>query len=291
MDSPRSNSIPAEWKQFDVDNLQGNVLILGGTDTGKTTLTRYITDRLIDTGQPLAHLDGDPGQGELGPPCTMSCRVYGKDTKLIANHQWFVGSVTPRGHMLSVLVGAKRLVEKVRSENVQVLVYDTTGLVNPEGGGHYLKQSKIELLNPSTIIALQNKDELEPILAPVRRTSSIQLIECSASDSARTRDTNERRKYRAKRFSEVFSDCGSLAVPVDSLPVWPRSQFERHRLVALTEESGFVISLGIVERFHSNDETVILKTPLETLDGVSSLKIGAIYLDPVTFRDQQAPKP
>jgi polynucleotide 5'-kinase involved in rRNA processing len=41
---------------------------------------------------------------------------------------------------------------------------DTTGLVDPSQGGKALKQWKIELRAPTTVIGLQRRQELEPIL-------------------------------------------------------------------------------------------------------------------------------
>jgi len=47
----------------------------------------------------------------------------------------FVGSITPQGHMLPVLVGAARLAKAAVEYGAEVVVYDTSGLVDVSRGG------------------------------------------------------------------------------------------------------------------------------------------------------------
>ena len=61
-----------EWESIDPAQLQGIVMVVGGSDVGKTTFSRYLYSRLKRTTKAVAYLDGDPGQGRLGPPTTMT---------------------------------------------------------------------------------------------------------------------------------------------------------------------------------------------------------------------------
>ena len=75
----------------------------------------------------------------------------------------FLGSTTPAGQILPVLVGGARLVRASRSAGSEV-VYDTTVLIDPNRGGTHLKLAKRGLLRPSVLFAMQRDRELDPLL-------------------------------------------------------------------------------------------------------------------------------
>ncbi|MCX6029221.1 MAG: Clp1/GlmU family protein, partial [Chloroflexi bacterium] len=64
--------IASSWHHLPAADLAGVILIVGAPDTGKSTLARYLYDRLTAAGRRVALLDGDPGQSTLGPPATMT---------------------------------------------------------------------------------------------------------------------------------------------------------------------------------------------------------------------------
>ena len=107
-------SIPDSWKKLDPKKLAGLTLIIGAPDTGKSTLARYLYDLLNQHSAPVAFVDGDPGQSVLGPPTTMTLGMNMEkivfSPKII--FRYFVSAVSPIGHMLDVLTGAARLIEK-----------------------------------------------------------------------------------------------------------------------------------------------------------------------------------
>ena len=99
-----------------------------------------------------------------------------------------MGAVSPRGHMLPLLVGAARLVDTAQAAGAETLIYDTTGLVDPAQGGTALKLAKIDLLRPAVLFALQRSNELESLLLPLRRSSRLRVIDLPLSPAVRVRD-------------------------------------------------------------------------------------------------------
>src|SRR5512136_2194612 len=109
-------------------------MVIGASDTGKSTLVRYLFQELCRADLKVAYLDGDVGQSTLGLPTTMTAALSsGPDDERFGPHglqvTYFVGSTTPRGHMLPVVVGAYRLQQKALALGAEVVVVDTTGLV------------------------------------------------------------------------------------------------------------------------------------------------------------------
>ena len=281
--------IPSAWEALLSEPLHGTVMVMGAPDTGKSTLAGYLYARLAAGGRRAACLDGDPGQTTLGPPATMTL-VMGAGTDYPPpGRRWrrFVGSVSPRGHMLPMLVGAAALVTVARNAGAHAIIYDTSGLVDPGQGGTALKLAKIDLLRPGTVIAIQREEELEPLLEPLRRFHWLRLHELRPSPAVEPRDPAVRRAHRADRFAAHFAGARPVLLRWDRLAVWPAPDFIFRQLVALEDSDGFVLGLGIVLGADARAREVTLLTPLASPDGVAALRLGALTIDARTYEDQK----
>jgi len=277
-------SIPPAWRRLDLAGLQGTLMILGDTDSGKTTFARYLFLELCHLGRRVAYLDGDVGQTTLGLPATMTVALGGKDgaptfPPIGPRAVFFVGAVSPRGHMLPVVVGAHKLQTWAHSQGAEVVLMDTTGMIDPAVGGGALKQWKIELLQPTTLFALARGAELEHILWPLRRRKDLRLCELSVVREVRWKSRERRIAHRAERFRRYFANAGPLSVSLDRLPVLGLGGTGRGRLLAFQDEDSFVVGLGVVEHLDPAQRTLSVRTPLSSLDGVTSLRMGDLRLD------------
>jgi len=287
-----SLDVPAAWTHIEPDTLRGALLIVGAPDTGKSTFARYLYRTLCPLRR-TAFLDGDPGQSVLGPPTTMTLTLgqAGRDVWPPHGQTWrrFVGAVSPRRHMLPLLVNAARLTQAAYAAGAEVVVYDTTGLVEPAQGGLNLKVAKIDLVQPSAVFAFQRDQELEGLLAPLRalaRQNRIRLFEFQPSAAVQPRDTAARQAHRAAQFARYFQSARALAVDWRSLAVLPSPQFIFQQLVALEDAAGFTQGLGLVELCAVPARQVTLRTPLASLHGSAALRLGDVTVDTRTFRDQ-----
>jgi polynucleotide 5'-hydroxyl-kinase GRC3/NOL9 len=287
--TPSQIDIPPAWEQITLSKLSGLVLVAGAPDTGKSTFARYLYRRLCSNHQRVAFIDGDIGQASLGPPTTMTLALSrpGDDSFPPAGPRFrsFVGSVSPRRHMLPMLVGAHRLVRKAEEASAGAIVFDTTGLVDPAYGGGELKRAKVELLRPSAIVGIQRRNELEHLLIPLRCSQRTRVIDLPASRAARRREITARRQCRADRFRDYFDGAVELEVAWRRLAVFPAPTFVPHHLIALEDSKGFTLGLGIVVASDSHDGTVTLHTPLTLLVSVDAVRLGSMTLDPHSFRE------
>jgi polynucleotide 5'-hydroxyl-kinase GRC3/NOL9 len=285
----RQPDIPHAWSCLELAHLRGTLMVIGAPDTGKSTFAQYLYRQLCAESRCVAYLDGDPGQSTLGPPTTMSLVISTNGDAAFPpqGKTWrsFVGAVTPRGHMLPVLVSAARLVQAAQAYGADTVIYDTSGLVSPAGGGINLKLSKIDLLRPSVVFALQREQELEPLLTPLRRSRRVRVVDLHPSSSIQLRNTLTRQAYRASQFAQYFRTARPLTVDWERLAVVPSPGFVFHRLAALEDADGFTLSLGIVQVADWRKKQIELLTP-KSLDGVDTLRLGDLTLDPQTFRDQ-----
>ena len=291
MDGGVCIDIPPAWERVTLSALSGTLLIVGAPDTGKSTFARYLYRRLCACHDRVAFVDGDIGQATLGPPTTMTLALgQGGDEAFPPagpRFRVFVGDVSPRGHMLPMLVGAHRLVQRADREGATAIVFDTTGFVDPAHGGGALKCAKVDLLRPSVVVGIQRGVELEHLLVPLRRSRRSRVIDLPPSGAAQRRGVPHRQEHRAARFGLYFRNARTLEVDWRHLAVFPTPAFSLGRLVALEDSEGFVRALGIVVARDLARGTVTLCTPLSTVVDVDAIRIGDLALDPRTFRESR----
>ncbi|MGQ9668325.1 MAG: Clp1/GlmU family protein [Anaerolineae bacterium] len=284
--------VPPLWASLHVSRWRGLVMLIGGADVGKSTLARYVCQELLRAGVRTAYLDGDPGQSTLGPPATMSLGTLELDNEgtVRCGKIWraFIGSVSPRGHMLQMLVAASKLVRIARSEGAEAIVYDTTGFVDRTAGGLNLKWAKINLLWPKIVVAFQRRDELESLLTPLRYSRRTPVITLEPSPYVQPRDLDARRAHRAALFARYFGQPAEHTIDTSRLAVFPPIPFVYNQLLALEDRAGFVRGLGILREVRPAGSLTIL-SPLTSLGGIALIHPGEICVDPCTFEDRRIP--
>ncbi|HEY7532795.1 MAG TPA: Clp1/GlmU family protein [Nitrospiraceae bacterium] len=284
----------------------GVTVVIGMSDSGKTTWLGVAARRLVQAGKfPVAIVDADIGQSTIGPPTTVglaflqenlspSFRIDGPP----CHGLFFVGSVSPLGHLLQILVGTKRLVDTaIRSGAGSVLV-DTTGLID-QGPGFQLKLRKIELLAPRHLVALQHGKELEPLLAMVAGRPGLRIHRLEISPSVRARMPAERVRYRAGRFSAYFLGAHRLVLDAKSLILlappgrrvkagdeWPLLQpglLSKDEmtglLVGLHDSANETIGLGKCEDSSQDNRHIYVRTPVAATAAIRILQLGNVYLN------------
>jgi polynucleotide 5'-hydroxyl-kinase GRC3/NOL9 len=284
-------NVPPQWDRIDLEALEGVVLVIGGMDLGKSFFSRYLYEKLRRNSNTVSFLDGDPGQGALGPPGTMTLAMSGEGEWGFPpeGRKWqvFVGSFSPVGHMLPVLVGAARLLSASRRAGGGTAIYDTTGLIDPGRGGGHLKLAKINLLQPSTVFAFQRSKELNYLLEPLRRSRRVTLVELRPSPAVKSRAPETRRSHRRDRFSRYFQEAQEMKIHWPDLAVFPRPAFTPHRLVAFESKEGFVRGLGIVIHVEEKAQDVVIRTPLLSFNEVDAVSVGDLEVDPNSFSDSK----
>lgn len=207
-------TIPREWdlllEEIKEKRLR-SVLITGTVDVGKTFLTTYLGNRLLQEGVRAAVIDSDVGQADIGPPTVMGLGVFEKPVALLyevpLKGAYFVGSMSPSGHLLEFVTGMKWLVER-GAKLADVVLVNTPGWVTG-GPGRSMQFYTRELINPELIVALERGKELEHILATAS-PSKIRRLPVSAK--VRPRNPNERAELRGLLLRRYFENAGKLVL-------------------------------------------------------------------------------
>ncbi len=280
------------WDLIPISDLNGILMIIGDTDTGKTTFARYLFKRLTfeNPGMAIYFLDGDPGQSFLGTPTTITLTNNLNNSypshKLNFTRRYFIGSVSPRGHMIQMVVGTSKLIKAIPNLEKSIVIHDTTGFVNPALGGFALKSGMIDLLQPSTLFVFQSADELAKLVFPYKLSGRVKLVELSVSGSISRRDSKNRKNYRQRQYRDYFSKVYQYKLAWDKIATFPFPDLEKHKLVAFEDQCGFTLDLGIIKTIDRTRTVINVISPISSLDRVNALRIGDVSLNPETFDDK-----
>lgn len=290
---------PREWYEL-IETLyegKGITILLGATDTGKSTLAQFLIFHLCRRGLMVALVDADIGQSFLGPPTTIGLSLFKShpDWELVLSPPeiFFVGSTTPEGYFPSHLKGVKRMVDKAISSGAEVVLIDTTGFVSGEAGKE-LKRRKIELLSPRFILALQKSDEIEPILELYKENPLYKIHRLPLSEQVRPRSMEERRTYRADRFRDYFKDSvihefafdklqieGNVLDPSgETIPLdW--SLKINGLLIGLKNSDDETLGLGLIRNYFEEKKVVRISTPLRDIQRVKTIQLSSHKVIPL----------
>ena len=269
------------WDRLGAEDLLGTIMVIGDSDTGKSTLARYLFQQLTRLGRRAAYLDLDVGQSCLGLPTTLTlvlAAAAGEDGfpprgKRVS---FFVGATTPRGHMLPAVVGAYRLRERGRQLGAEVIVVDTTGLVDEAQGGKALKQWKIELLAPGLVVGVQHSRELEPILWPLRRDGRVRVVELPVSPHVRQRSRQARIDHRRERLARYFEKGRARTLHLKQVAVYNLERLANASLLAFQDVDGFVLELGVVQEIDRRAGRLTVHSPLQDPGQAASVRVGTL---------------
>jgi polynucleotide 5'-kinase involved in rRNA processing len=135
------------------------------------------------------------------------------------------------------------------------------------------------------VFALQREQELEALLVPLRLSRRTRLTLIQPASGVKARGPDERRLHRQERFRLYFHNSRRLEIDWSRLAVWPVPRFSLNRLMALEDQAGFTLGLGIVVEINRPSRRITLLTPLASLHGVTALRLGDLTLDPQSFRE------
>jgi polynucleotide 5'-hydroxyl-kinase GRC3/NOL9 len=181
-------------------------MILGPVESGKTTLSAFISNFLLENGYRVALIDADIGQEDLAPPTFIALTYPRKpfiwQRTLLAESIRFVGCNSPQYCSARLVVALKDLVDEAMASGVDAVVINTDGWVQTPAAMD-LKLTLIRWVKPNVVISLSNS------LTAIIRRSLPELVDVMYAPSPkvlRERGREDRKKLRAQAYERFLKD-------------------------------------------------------------------------------------
>ncbi|HEX2069048.1 MAG TPA: Clp1/GlmU family protein [Actinomycetota bacterium] len=262
------------------------VTLVGGLDSGKSTLGRAIAKQALEAGRTVAYLDTDLGQKTIGPPAAVTVRMFGNRDESASRGTgrvdalYFVGATSPQGQLLPLAVGAAKMLNWAQSRGADMVIVDTSGLVSGVYG-QVLKYHKIELLQPDVVIGLQRGEELAPLLGIIQRFFSCEVLALPVPAETQTTSADQRARNREAALRNYFSGPVQRwrikpSVFMPALPALFEEQPLDRLLVGLSDGKGEYTGLGYLE-YSPDDGLLRLISPVS--EAPKALKLGSVRVE------------
>jgi polynucleotide 5'-kinase involved in rRNA processing len=268
----------------DLVRRRGVIMLIGGTDTGKTSFARKLLSAAAAAGRTAAFVDADVDQTATGPPTCTGLRIIRSQTDIETIHEaeamQFVGSITAEGVVLQQVVATAALVDIARPA-ADLVVVDTTGVVSGVIG-QTLKYHKMGLCRPDVVVGLQRGAELEPLVGMLRRFFTAEVEMAPVDPSVRPASPEDRRTHRTKALAAAFAEPLHRwrVRPTVFAPTLPAgldlARLDRV-LVGLMDGTGGCLGLGRLEH-----DQGVLRVITNAGEGMRGLRLGSLTIDPDT---------
>src|SRR5437879_6874327 len=261
-------------------------LILGTSDTGKTSLTARLAGALAARGERVAVVDADVGQSEIGPPTTVGLgHVAGAvarlgDAEVIALE--FVGDTSPVRYIRETADATGRLVRRALDAGFERVLVDTGGLV--EGPlGLALKRAKVRAADPDLVLVLQRSAESEPIARALERGVRPRVVRLAPSPAVVRRSAARRREHRERGLRDYLAHAATLTLPTARAPVRDRrgealTDVAEGLLLGVLGAGGETLGIARVRAWDAARGCIVVDTP------VPAEQIAALVAGRATWR-------
>jgi polynucleotide 5'-kinase involved in rRNA processing len=263
----------------------GVTMLIGGLDTGKTTVAVDAVRYALAAGHRPVLVDADIGISTVGPPACVGLKVFESETDLESVHKpdalHFVGAITSSRLVLQQVVATAVMVQRARDHG-DVIVVDTTAIAAGVSG-ETLKYHKAELCRPDLVIALQRGEEMEPVVGMLRRFLDVEVVTVPTDPGLIPLGPDDRAKMRSQAFANALQPPLERwkvrpTVFAPTLPVGLNLGRLDRVLVGVQDATGGCLGLGILQ---VEEDTLRVMTNVG--EGMTGLRLGSIRIDPETY--------
>jgi len=270
-------------KLFDKDLLQsGRCLLLGASDTGKTTLAKKIAEAVASR-RAVGLVDADTGQSHLGPPTTVGWAIIENPqfelAELAAEGIAFVGNISPLGHLLQLTSAISRSVQEA-AQKTELIIIDTPGFVTGPAAC-VLWWTVQQILQPELILAVQKTGELTQVLSGLKYLQS-RIEYLQASPEVELKSMQQRQEYRRKKFERYFRNSrlyrlNTKEISIQNTRYSTREALIKH-VVGLSDDSGVDRAIGLVIDWQ-DEGTMVIRAPELDMSRIRCLVVGDVTVE------------
>ena len=286
------STIPLSWREAGsalVELGEGIAVVVGGADTGKTTLCTFLSNYLIAENREVAVVDADIGQTDLGPPTTMAAgEVKATVTNLAQvkpSERLFIGVTSPGRAKNKVIRSTKRLVD-YHTKPGKITIVNTDGWVSGSEAVLY-KLQMLDELRPDMTLGIGDSD-ISPILQAGNRATLI----VGSPDTVKERTRLDRLELRSLGYRKYLAGATLRAFRMNGLKLRhcttmgdlgldrvSRSRLEnlKDTIVGLLDADDLLREIGILKDIVPSARTVKIWSRIPYLP--AKIEVGDIKLN------------
>ncbi|MEM3044553.1 MAG: Clp1/GlmU family protein [Candidatus Bathyarchaeia archaeon] len=292
-------TIPEDWIQIPpalkgILKGCGKVVVLGGVDSGKSSLSTLIANYFVSKGFQVSILDLDVGQSDVSLPAAIGLGVVRNPIRGLYEAEptamYFIGSISPASMAGKVIRGAVKLAEKVGDKEC-IMIVNTDGWLQGEEALNY-KMKLVDALKPEAVAVIGEDKEANSISEILR--DRFRVLRATRPFFIHRRTREERKRLREKAYYRYLRDGVSRVFPISKVE-WNRLNLEGfpchdiNLLTGLIDKEGFMKGPGILKKIDCSRGKVLIYSrvtcPVEKIEaGLVRVKedgceIGQIKLD------------
>ncbi|MBN1899046.1 MAG: hypothetical protein JW827_09730 [Spirochaetes bacterium] len=201
-----SRTIPSEWDEL-LERIKKEqckrIIILGQMDTGKSFLSTYLANKLIQNNKKIGIIDSDLGQSDIGPPTTMGLTILREPFLFLSKSEIhsleFVGALSPALHISPLIASFSKIIEKAKGSS-DIVIINTDGWVHGDGA-RSLKLTQLDIFKPDIVVLLQRQGECEHLVKTVFPGSKVIRLKASSKASETSKgDRDSLRNLSSQKF-------------------------------------------------------------------------------------------
>ena len=285
-----ASTMPTSWNDAfqavtAIQNKATVVMVMGKVDSGKSSFSTYLVNKLVDGKNKVAVLDSDLDQSDIGPPCTVA---YGYTVKKVTelydlkmSNAFFVGVTSPVQAEDRTIEGLAVMHREITQKaEADYIIINTDGWVEGERAVEH-KLQLVNQLKPDLIIGIQSQGELEAVLTNVNAAVICRIETSSAVNGrvpeklTRSRELNYARYLKEAKVRSLFASY----MEIQEKNVLPKELGkEKGILVGLRDSKNHFLGIGIMLEYNRVRRVMKVLTPVSSKP--ASIAIGRIKLDP-----------
>lgn len=198
------------------------IIVLGPVESGKTSLSAFITNYLLREGFNVYLVDADIGQADVAAPCTISVAIPKRpfiwQRELEPTTLKFVGCTSPQYCSAQLISAFQELINELAlGSGKNALVVDTDGWVSTHQALE-LKQLMIKILKPTHILILD--ENLYSYFRNVVKSRDMEVIFVPRPRVVRERSRDDRRYLRGASYSKLFVNARRVKLNLSELTLF-----------------------------------------------------------------------
>lgn len=248
----RDDPVPDSWRALPdlfLAKTAPKVAVLGATDSGKSSLITYLANISLNFSSRLGIVDGDPGQGDIGPPTCVSSAIA--KSKLIDLRELlplftsFVGVTSPSMCSGACIHAVSDVASWVLGAGADYFLLNTDGWI--EDGGIEHKVQLLEAIRPDLIVLLGTGEESDAL----QRRTAASVVSAEVPRHVLTRTPSARYRMRVSNLLRHLRHVERLRLNPDLIP--DPDKREPGTIIALKDRGDFR-SLGVLDAVDPSGE-------------------------------------